>query len=49
MKSVSETRILSLRIHDVLVEARVPSYLEASECSFNHPLSELASVENKLA
>jgi hypothetical protein len=49
MKSTSEPRISPLRIPDVLVEARVPSYLEASECSFNHPLSELASVENKLA
>ena len=32
-----------------MVEACVTSYLEASECSFDHPLSELASLENKLA
>jgi hypothetical protein len=49
MKSTSETRILSLRIHDALVKARVPSYPEVYECSFDRPLSELASVENKLA
>jgi len=49
MKSTSETRISSLRIDHVLVKACVPSYLGASECSFDPPLSELPSVENKLA
>jgi hypothetical protein len=49
MNSTSETRISSLWIHDVLLKACVPSYLGASECRFDSPLSELASVENKLA
>jgi hypothetical protein len=40
MKGTSETKILSLRIHDALVKVRVPGYLEAHECSFDHPLSE---------
>ena len=47
MKGTSETRISSLRIHDLLVKACVPSYLGASECRFHPPLSELPSVENK--
>ena len=41
MKSAPETRILSLRIHDALVKARGPGYLEVYECSFDRPLSEL--------
>ena len=41
MKGTSETKILSLRIHDALVKARVPGYLEAHECRFDHPLSNL--------
>jgi len=49
MKSKSEMRILSLRFHDALVKARVPSYLEAYESGFDHPLSELTSDEKKLA
>jgi hypothetical protein len=49
MKSTSETRILSLRIHDALVKVRVPSYPEVYECRFDHPLSELTGVDNKLA
>ena len=49
MKSMSQTRILSLRIHDALVKARVPSYLEVYECSFDRPLSEPARFETKLA
>jgi hypothetical protein len=49
MKNTSGTRIVSLRIHDALLKARVPSYVEVCECSFDRPLSELTSVENKLA
>ena len=41
MKGTSETKFLSLRIHDPLMNARVPGYLEAHEGSFGHPLSEL--------
>jgi len=41
MKSTSKTRISSLRIHDLLVKARVPSYLKAYESSFDHPLSQI--------
>jgi hypothetical protein len=48
MKSTPEMGILSLRIQDTLVKARAPSYLEVYECSFDHPLSELASAENEL-
>jgi len=49
MKSTSKTRILSFRIHDRQVKARVPSYLRAYESSFDHPLSELKIDEKKLA
>ena len=49
MKSMSQTKILSLRIHDALAKGRIPSNLEAYECTLDHPLSELTAVENKLA
>jgi hypothetical protein len=49
MKSMSQTKILSLRIHDALAKGRIPSNLEAYECTFDRPLSELTGVENKLA
>jgi hypothetical protein len=49
MKSASETRILRLQIHEALVKARVPGYLEAYESRFDRPLSELTEVKNKLA
>lgn len=45
MKSTSETKILSLPVHDALVEARVPGDLEAYECSFDRPPSELKYTE----
>ena len=48
-KSTSETRNLTLRIHDALVKARIPGYPEAYESSFEHPLSEQTRVKNKLA
>jgi hypothetical protein len=49
MKSTSQTRNLSLRIHDAPENARVPNHLEVYECSFDRPLSALTGVENKLA
>jgi hypothetical protein len=49
MKCTSEIRMSSLRIHNALVKARVLRYPEVYECSFDRPLSELASVENMLA
>jgi hypothetical protein len=49
MKSASEIRMSSLRIHNALVKARVMRYPEVYECSFDRPLSELTSVENNLA
>jgi hypothetical protein len=33
LKSASETRLATLRIHEALVKARVPAYLEAYECT----------------
>jgi hypothetical protein len=49
MKSMSQTKILSLRIHDALAKGRISSNLDAYECTFDRPLSELTGVENKLA
>jgi hypothetical protein len=49
MKCASEMRILALHIHEALVKARVPGYLEAYESRFDKPVSELAEVKNKLA
>ena len=36
MKSASETRLLALRIHEALVNAQVPGYLEAYESAEPH-------------
>jgi hypothetical protein len=49
MKDASETRILTLQIHEALVKARVPGYLEAYESRYDNPLSELTDVKSKLA
>jgi hypothetical protein len=48
MKRASETHILTLQIHDALVKARVPDYLEAYDSRDDNPLSELTDVKNKL-
>jgi hypothetical protein len=48
MKRASETHILTLQIHDALVKARVPDYLEAFDSRADYPLSELTDVQNKL-
>src|ERR1700687_4047329 len=48
-KSTSETRHLTLRIHDALVKAQIRRYPGAYESSFEHPLSEQTRVKNKLA
>jgi hypothetical protein len=49
MKGVSEARNLMLQIHETLVKARVPGYLEAYESRSDNPFSELTKVKNKLA
>jgi len=49
MKSAAETRILILQIHEALVKARIPGYLEAYEARLNTPCSKLAAVKSKLA
>ncbi len=36
LKSASETRLAALRIHEALVKARVPGYLEAYESTEVH-------------
>ena len=42
-------RFLTLPIHEALVKARGPSYLEAYESRYDHPLSELTEVKSKPA
>ena len=49
MKVASETRILTLQIHEALVKARVPGYLEAYASWHDDPMSELSDVKSKLA
>jgi hypothetical protein len=49
MKSASETRILILQMHEALVKARIPGYLEAYEARHNTPYSKLAAVKSRLA
>jgi hypothetical protein len=49
MKCASEMRILALRIHEALVKAGVPGYLEAYESRFDKPVSDLTEIKNKLA
>ena len=48
MKRACETHISTLQIHEALVRARVPGYLEAYEFRDDNPLPELTDVENKL-
>jgi hypothetical protein len=48
MKGASETRLLTLKIHEALVKAHVPGYLEAYESRHDHPLPDLRSVISKL-
>jgi hypothetical protein len=49
MKSASEARILALQIHEALLKARVPGYLEAYEARCENLFSELTAVKSKLA
>jgi len=48
-KGASEAQILTLQIHEALVKARVPGYLEAYESRNENLFSELAGVKNELA
>ena len=48
MKDASETRILTLQIHEALVKARVPGYLEAYQSFYDNRLSEVTDVKSKL-
>ena len=49
MQSASEARMLSLRIHDALLKACVPGYLEAYESGDDNLVCELSGVKNKLS
>jgi len=49
MKCASEMRILALHIHEALVKAGIPGYLEAYESRFDKPISEPMEVKNKLS
>lgn len=49
MQSASEARNLSLRIHQALLKARVPGYLEAYESGDDNLLGELTGIKDKLA
>jgi hypothetical protein len=49
MKGASEARILTLQIHEALVKARVPGYLEAYESRCDTLFSQLTEVKSKLA
>ena len=48
MKRASETRNLALQIHEAIVKARVPGYLEAYESFYDNRFSELTDVKSKL-
>jgi len=48
-KGASGEPILTLQIHEALVKARVPGYLEAYESRDEKLFSELAGVKNELA
>lgn len=47
MKCASESRLSALRIHEALVKARVPGYLEAYESSELH-FPELERIKREL-
>jgi hypothetical protein len=49
MQNASEARILSLRIHDALLKARVPGYLEAYESGDDNLFSKLTGVKDNLS
>jgi hypothetical protein len=49
MRVPSQTRALALPIHEALVKARVPGYLESYESCDENPFPEQADVESKLA
>jgi hypothetical protein len=49
MQSASEARDLSLRIHEALLKARVPGYLEAYQSSDDNLLWELTGIKDKLS
>jgi hypothetical protein len=49
IQSASEARMLSLRIHEALLKARVPGYLEAYESAEDTLLGELTGVKDKLS
>lgn len=49
MQSAYEARDLSLRIHEALLKARVPGYLEAYESGDDNLLRELAAIKDKLS
>jgi len=49
MKCASEARILTLQIHEALVKARVPGYLEAYESPCENLFFQLTKVKGKLA
>jgi len=49
MKVASEARILTLQIHEALVKARVPGYLEAYESRCENLFSQLTEAKSKLA
>lgn len=49
MKGASEARLLTLQVHEALVKARVPGYLEAYESRCENLFSQLIDVKNRLA
>jgi hypothetical protein len=49
MQSASEARDLSLRIHEALLKAGVPGYLEAYESGDDNLLRELTGIKDKLS
>jgi hypothetical protein len=49
MQSASEARELSLRIHEALLKARVPGYVEAYESGDDNLLRELTGIKDKLS
>ena len=49
MQSASEARDLSLRIHEALLKARVPGYLEAYQSGDDNLLQELTGIKDQLA
>jgi hypothetical protein len=49
MKAASKARTLTLQIHEALVQARVPGYLEAYQARCENLFSQLTDVKSKLA